>query len=187
MPDSIPFLSVYAPNSNLAAVALDEHDGEEFDELTSARALLSWLALNCELDFREIADTGRYDREEIRENAIRLGYFLPVVSACAADEKAAELLTSVARGDLEGEQSATYYLKWAKRLDKAVVKRSQTPSAKLSLGDIAYPTKVPDAPLSVVVAVEETSIGLFDLDTGQPKRYKTGYLAKVEPQEQAVS
>jgi len=178
---------LYAPNSNLAAVALDEHDGEEFDELTSARALLSWLALNCELDFREIADTGRYDREEIRENAIRLGYFLPIVSACAADEKAAELLTNVARGDLEGEQSATYYLKWVKRVEKAVVKSSEATSAKLSLGDIAYPNKVPDAPLSVVVEVGETSIGLFDLDTEQPKKYKTGFLAKVESQEGTVA
>jgi hypothetical protein len=48
--------SLYAPACGLAAKALAEHDGREFDELTAVRGLLTWLALDRELDTRTALD-----------------------------------------------------------------------------------------------------------------------------------
>src|SRR5262249_31327826 len=42
--------SLYGPTRNLAGRALVENNGQPFDELTSVRALLAWLALDCGVD-----------------------------------------------------------------------------------------------------------------------------------------
>jgi hypothetical protein len=172
---------LYAPDCQVAAKALAEHDQCEFDELTAVRGLLAWLALDCGVDrripFKPLLD----DPDIIRENLTQFGYFLPVISECALDSFATTMLTSVS-GEQKNENrdSAAYHLRWAHDLLK-VAENKQSNQSPIELGDIAVPLNMKEVPLSIVVDVQSNKLGLLDLNTGEPRYFAMGYLRRIQP------
>lgn len=170
---------LYAPNCRLAALALGEQEGSEFDELSIARALLAWLALDCGVDSRVRPRPLLDDPAITRETLTRLGYFLPVISECADDSSAATMLTTVANEqNRERGGSAAYQLDWAHQVSKAG-KSNQTHRGVIELGDIAVPLKLKDVPFPIVLDVQLSKCGLLDLNTGEPRYFATDYLKRI--------
>lgn len=111
---------LYSPASGLAAKALAEHDGHEFDELTAVRGLLTWLAFDCELDTRHALDDAVDEPDLVRDNLVGVAYLLPVVSECAHDEFAADVLSAVVAEQQDSmKKSAAFHMDWARRVAKA--------------------------------------------------------------------
>jgi len=171
---------LYAPDCRLAAMALAENDQHEFDELTAVRGLLSWVALDCGVDARSALNRALDAPDLARENLVRLAYFLPVISQCASDKLATTMLTSVAdeqKGD--NPERAAYHLQWAQHLVKVAMKHRPIPS-DVELGDVAVPLKLKEVPISIVVDVQPNKSGLLDLNTGEPRYFASGYLARIQ-------
>lgn len=170
---------LYAPKYQLAAKALAEHGGQEFDELTIIRALLSWLAFDFGLDTRSALDRALTEPELVRENLIGVGYFLPVITECSSDSFATEILEDAAAERPGDVTRATYHVRWAKALARSVEKHLPRPSI-IALGDIALPLKVKGVPPSVVVDAQNEKAGLLNLDSGELKYYASGFLTRIQ-------
>jgi hypothetical protein len=170
---------LYAPSCRLAALAVSEHDGQEFDELTAVRGLLTWLAIDSGVDIRSALKQSLCEPELTREKLVEVGYLVPVITECATDKLAAAMLTSIAEEQRnECPTRAAYHIKWARQLLVTAKSHTTKPSA-VELGDMAVPIKVKGAPLSIVVDVQANKSGLLDLDTREAKFYATGYLSRV--------
>jgi len=170
---------LYAPSRRLAALALSEHNGQEFDELTAVRGLLTWLAIDSGVDIRSALKKSLSDPDLTREKLVEVGYLVPVITECATDTLAAAMLTNIAEEQRnECPTRAAYHIEWARRL-LVTAKSHGTKPAAVELGDMAVPTRVKGAPLSIVVDVQANKSGLLDLDTGEAKFYATGYLSRV--------
>ncbi len=169
---------LHASGSRLSAKALDEHDGKEFAELSMVRALLSWLACDCDIDARTALDSATQNPELTKQQLIDVAHFLPVISDCAADGAARDLLTRAAGGNDIGE-AATFHLRWAGRLTRATLSATRRPSP-VNLGDVVLPIKVKDARPAIVVELFSDKAGLLDLDTGKTRQYRFGFLASLQ-------
>jgi hypothetical protein len=170
---------LYAPAHRLAAKALAEQGDRDFDELTIVRALLCWLAFDCGLDTRHSTDRALVDPELVRENLTGVAYFLPVIEECSSDTFATEVLGDVMTEGKGDVARVAYHVRWAQDLAKSLTKHRPRPST-IALGDIAFPFLVPGAYPSVVVEVQHNKAGLFDLDSGEPKYYASGFLTRVQ-------
>jgi hypothetical protein len=172
---------LYAPHFRIAALGLAEHNSQEFDELTNVRALLAWIALDCELDKREVLQEAFNDPDWTREELIGLGYFLPVISECAIDSFARTILTSIAEqqnGKLP--ERAAYHLQWAHRLLVAP-RRKYAERSQIELGDIVVPLTVKGASPAVVLDAQTGKAGLLDLDDPEkPKQYIKAVLGQID-------
>ena len=84
--------SLYGPTRDLAGRALVENNGQPFDELTSVRALLVWLALDSGVN----AETLPRDLKDAPDSAgalvLGVACLLPVATECAQDSHAGALL-----------------------------------------------------------------------------------------------
>jgi len=170
---------LYAPELNLALKALTEGGGQEFDELTICRALLAWLALDCDLDTRTALDEVRDEPEEARENLVGIAYFLPVITECTHDEQAEAILRTAFVDQQADEANAQYHLLWAERIERAASGVRKAAESFLP-GNIAIPLKLASARPSVVVDVQHNKVGIIDLGTGEPKFFAAGFLAKIQ-------
>jgi hypothetical protein len=160
-------------------MALAEHDKCEFDELTGVRGLLPWVAMDCGVDSRIEIKPLLDDPLVTCENLTRIGYFLPVIRDCARDSFAGALFTEVADNQkAENHDFARYHLRWVNQLIKNA--ENQKPdSSPIELGDVASPTLLKEMPLSIVVDIQPTKLGLLDLNTGEAKYFGSGYLRKI--------
>ncbi|HXG70822.1 MAG TPA: hypothetical protein VNJ04_09460 [Gemmatimonadaceae bacterium] len=168
---------LHAPTCNLASMAIEESAELEFDELTICRALLAWIALDCELDTRT-AVAAAEDQEEVRDNLIGIAYFLPVILACKRDDQADAMLRSVAAEQKSREEPVLYHLQWAESVERAAAS-NRRPAEDLKRGSIAIPLKMASPHLSVVADIQHDKAGIVDLDTGEVKFFKSGYLGRV--------
>ena len=108
-----------------------------------------------------------------------MGYFLPVITDCASDKLAEEVLERVTEEQAGDSEGVSYHLRWGRQLRRAFEQRKKS-EGDLRLGDIAYPAKVKEALPSVVVDVQYDKTGILDLDTGELKYYALGYLTRVQ-------
>ncbi len=171
---------LYAPAYGMAAKALTEHDGQEFDELTTVRALLAWLALDCELDTRTALDDVVDEPDVARDNLIGVAYMIPVITQCAEDAFAVEVLNAIAAEQPDSmERTTAYHLEWARRVTKAFHEH-QLAAGPIALGDLALPLKVSVNWPLIVVDAQYSKTGIVDLDTGEPKYFGAGYVARLQ-------
>jgi hypothetical protein len=172
---------LYASASGLAAKALAEHDGREFDELTTVRGLLTWLAIDCELDTRHALDGAREEPESVRENLVGIAYLIPVATACASDDVAEQVLSSVAAAQPASiAESAAYHMRWARQVAQIFSQRPPAGAEPIRLGDLVFPLKMAaDWPL-IVVDAQHNKTGIVDLDTGEPKYFGAGFVARLQ-------
>lgn len=169
---------LYSERGGLAARAVAENGGEDFEELTIVRGLLMWLAFDCDLDVRTALAPLRDEPQEAIENLVGVAFLLPLATECAHDDKARELLLEAA-GEMKGvTDSAEYHLAWA-TTSEASAKHATDPAVSLAVGDLAMSVKMPSRWPLVVAAVEHNKVGVVDLETGNLKRFATGFLAKV--------
>jgi hypothetical protein len=172
--------SLYGPTRNLAGRALVENNGQPFDELTSVRALLTWLALDCGVD----AETLARDLKDARDNAdmlvLGVACLLPVATECAQDSHAEALLVhTLAEQPLEAAR-AERHLTWARRVH-AAVSTSKTPaSGPFRLGELVVPFKAKSPKPLVVSQVLHGKTGVLDLDRLTHKQFADGWLAPIE-------
>lgn len=172
---------LYGPASNLAAKALSEHDGDEFDELTVVRGLLTWLALDSEIDTRHALDHVMDAPNVVRNNLVGVAYLLPVVSACVRDDLSTDVLSAVVTEQQQEsmKKSATYHLTWARGI-MAAFQGKGTAAGPIALGDIVIPVlKTTTGPM-IVVDPQTTKTGVLDLDTGKPKYFGASYVSRVQ-------
>jgi hypothetical protein len=171
---------LFGPRLGLAAKAAAEADGQEFDELTAVRGLLSWLALDGELDTRKALEDALEDPEAVQENLVRVAYLVPVITQCAEDAFAEDLLQAVVAEQSETlRQTATYHIDWAHRLTNAIRATSSSPGP-VAIGDLVLPLKVPTLWPLVVIDAQSNKTGVVDLDSGEAKYFGAGYIAKVD-------
>jgi hypothetical protein len=134
--------SLYGPTRDLAGRALVENNGQPFDELTSVRALLVWLALDSGVN----AETLPRDLKDARDSAgalvLGVACLLPVATECAQDSHAGALLVHTLAEQPSEAARAERHLTWARRVN-AAVSTSKTPaSGPFRLGDIVVPFKL---------------------------------------------
>jgi hypothetical protein len=177
---------LYGPSSGIAVIALKENGGD-FDELTASRGLLTWLALDCGIDTRSVIGDLSEEPDDVRASVEEVGYFLPVVMECAADELATDILARAVtepRGQVAGRPAmlmkdlADYHLSWAHGLVRGRAQQP-TPATRLHVGDIVYPRQKEGSSLGIVVEVQGTKAGILDLDTGESRPFITTYLSRV--------
>jgi hypothetical protein len=171
---------LFAPGCGLATKALTEADGQDFDELTAVRGLLAWLALDCELDTRKALEEARKDPEVTQDNLIGVAYLVPVITQCAEDAFAEDLLKAVVAEQSDTlKRSATYHIAWAHRVTDAFNAKKSKPGA-VAIGDLVLPLKIPTPWPLVVVDAQYNKTGVVDLDTGEPKYFGVGYVTKLD-------
>ena len=171
---------LYSPSRGLAAKALAEADGQEFDELTTVRSLLTWLAFDCELDTRTALEELFEDPDTIQDNLVGVAYLVPVVTECAEDPFAKDLLSEVVAEQSETlRQSAAYHIDWARRVAEAFHGKKSR-NGPVAIGDLVSPLKVSTPWPLVVVDAQYNKTGVVDLDTGEPKYFGAGYVTKLE-------
>ncbi|MCY4056709.1 MAG: hypothetical protein OXG44_01780, partial [Gammaproteobacteria bacterium] len=171
---------LYAPAYGLAAKALAEHDGREFDELTTVRALLTWLALDCELDTRTALDDVFEEPDVVRDNLIGVAYLMPVIAQCAEDTFAVNVLNDIAAEQPDSMRRTTaYHVEWARRVTKTFHEH-QPIGGPIALGDLVLPLKVSVNWPLIVVDAQHRKTGVVDLDTGEPKYFGAGYVARLQ-------
>jgi hypothetical protein len=177
---------LYGTSSGIAVIALKENGGD-FDELTASRGLLTWLALDCGIDTRSVIGDLSQEPDDVRASVEEVGYFLPVVMECAADELATDILARAVaepRGQVAGRPDmlmkdlADYHLSWAHGLVRGRAQQP-TPATRLHVGDIVYPRQKEGSSLGIVVEVQGTKAGILDLDTGESRPFITNYLSRV--------
>jgi hypothetical protein len=169
---------LHAPAFRLGTMALGEKDKEEFDELTTVRGLLAWLALDCGVDTRHALDHAFDDPKLMRQDLTTIAYFLPVIRECASDAWAAEILKNVMTDQRVDCGTVAYHIGWARKLAKAA-RIERLDSCPLALGDVVLPVKGGRAEPSVVLQVQHGKTGLVDLNNGELKYYAVGYLARI--------
>lgn len=171
---------LYSPSCGLAAKALAEADGQEFDEQTTVRSLLTWLAFDCELDTRTALDELLNEPDTVQDNLVGVAYLVPVVTECAKDPFAKDLLSAVVAEQPETlRQSAAYHIDWARRIAEAFHGK-QARNGPIAIGDLVSPLKVSMPWPLVVVDAQYNKTGVVDLDTGEPKYFGAGYVTKLE-------
>lgn len=171
---------LYAPSCRLAERALTEHDSNEFDELTAVRGLLTWLALDCELDTRSALDNLYDEPDCVRDNLIGIAYLLPVITECAQDGPAEQILLEITGEQNDGvKESAKYHIEWAREVRKDFQKQQHS-AAPILLGDLVLPLKMPVSWPMVVVDPQSSKTGIVNLDTGDPKYFGAGYMARIK-------
>jgi hypothetical protein len=151
------------------------------------RGLLTWLAFDCDLDARDALVNDVDERAAVRDNLVGIAYLLPVLSECVHDDFAADVLSAVVVEQQESmKKSAAYHLSWARQVNRAFQKR-YTAKGPIALGDLVFPVKVSVFWPLVVVDPQYDKTGVVDLDTGEPKYYGAGYIARLQglpPREQ---
>jgi len=172
--------SLYGPTHNLAGRALVENNGQPFDELTSVRALLAWLALDCGVN----AETLSRDLKDAPESAgalvLGVACLLPVANECAHDSHAGALLVHTLAEQPSEAAKAQRHLTWAKSVHEAV-STSKTPvSGPFRLGDIVVPFKAKSPKPFVVSQVLHGKTGVLDLDRLTHKQFADGWLVPIE-------
>jgi hypothetical protein len=172
---------LYGPASALAAKALAEHDGRDFDELTAVRGLLTWLAFDSDLDTRYALDHAIDAPAVVRNNLVGIAYLLPVVSECVCDDHATDVLSAVV---VEQEQerlkmSVAYHLGWVRGVTKAFEER-RIATGPIALGDLVMPLKISALWPMVVVDAQYNKTGVVNLDTGEPKYFAANYVARLQ-------
>jgi hypothetical protein len=172
--------SLYGPTRDLAGRALGENNGQPFDELTSVRALLAWLALDCGVD----AETLSRDLKDARDNSdtlvLGVACLLPVATECAQDSHAGALLMNTLAEQPAEAAKAERHLTWARRVH-AAVSTSKTPtSVPFRLGDIVVSFKAKSPKPFVVSEVQHGKTGVLDLDRLTHKHFVDGWLAPIE-------
>jgi hypothetical protein len=171
---------LYASACGLAAKALAEHDGREFDELTAVRGLLTWLALDCDLDTRTALDDVVDEPAIARDNLIGVAYLMPVITQCTEDAFALDVLNTIAAEQPDSmKRTAAYHVEWARRITKAI-QDHQPAAGPIALGDLVLPVKVSANWPLVVVDAQYNKTGIVDLDTGEPKYFGAGYVARLQ-------
>lgn len=172
--------SFYGPTRNLAGRALVENNGQPFDELTSVRALLAWLALDCGVD----AETLARDLKDARDNAdvlvLGVACLLPVATECAQDSQAGALLVHTLAEQPSEAARAERHLAWARRVHGAVSTSKTPASGPFRLGDIVVPYKAKSPKPFVVSQVLHGKTGVVDLDRLDHKHFVDGWLAQIE-------
>ena len=172
--------SLYGPTRDLAGRALVENNGQPFDELTSVRALLAWLALDSGVN----AETLPRDLKDAPDSASALvlgvACLLPVATECAQDSHAGALLVHTLAEQPSEAARAERHLTWARRVH-AAVSTSKTPaSGPFRLGDIVVPFKAKFPKPFVVSQVLHGKTGVLDLDRLDHKHFADGWLAPIE-------
>ena len=172
---------LYSPASALAAKALAEHDGHEFDELTAVRGLLTWLAFDSDLDTRHALDHAIDARDVVRNNLVGVAYLVPVVSECVRDDLATDVLSAVVAEQQQEnvKKSATYHLDWARGVTKAF-QECRTVTGPIVLGDLVMLLKMSASWPMVVVDAQYNKSGVVNLDTGKPKYFAASFVARLE-------
>lgn len=168
---------LYAPACGLAAKALPENDGGEFDELTTVRGLLTWLALDCELDTRHVL----VDQPDIvRDNLVGVAYLLPVITECAKDDLAEAVLSEAAGEQKDSMRECTsYHIHWARGVAKAF-RDHQLAAGSIAIGDLVSPSKMSASWPLIVVDAQYSKTGVVNLDTGEPKYYGAGFMVRLQ-------
>jgi hypothetical protein len=169
---------LHAPAFRLEKIALGEKDKQDFDELTAVRGLLAWLAFDCGVDTRHALDHAFDDPKLMRQALTGIAYFLPVISECASDPLAAEMLKNVTAEQRGDGGTVAYHLGWARKLAKAAG-MERLDSCSIALGDVVLPVKGIRVKPSVVLEVQHGKTGLVDLNNGELKYYAVGYLARI--------
>jgi hypothetical protein len=172
--------SLYGPSRDLAGRALIENNGQPFDELTSVRALLVWLALDSGVN----AEALPRDLKDVPDNAAALvlgvACLLPVATECAQDSHAGALLVHTLAEHPSEAARAERHLTWARRVH-AAVSTSKTPaSGPFRLGDIVVPFKAKSPKPFLVSQVLHGKTGVLDLDRLDHKHFVDGWLAPIE-------
>jgi hypothetical protein len=171
---------LYASRSGLAGKALAEHDGHEFDELTAVRGLLTWLAFDCELDTRNALDDSGDEPDLVRDNLVGVAYLLPVITECTQDDFAEDVLSAIAAEQQDSmKKSTTYHMAWARGVAKAFRER-QPATGPIALGDLVLPLKMSASWPLIVIDPQYNKTGVVDLDTGEPKYFGAGYVARLQ-------
>jgi hypothetical protein len=171
---------LYAPAFRLAAKALAERDATEFAELAAVRGLLAWLAFDCELDARTALNDRHDDPDVVQENLAGIAYLLPVITECAEDDAAQEILADiVAEQKGKTEEVTLYHLQWGRTLARAF-SRHQRETGAIGLGDLVEPVKMLASWPLVVVDPQHNKTGIVDLDTGEKKYFGAGFVARLQ-------
>jgi hypothetical protein len=172
--------SLYGPTRDLAGRAIVENNGQPFDELTSVRALLVWLALDSGVN----AETLPRDLKDAPENASALvlgvACLLPVAAECAQDSHAGALLAHTLAEQPSEAARAERHLTWARRVHAAVLTSKTPASGPFKLGDIVVPFKAKSPKPFVVSQVLHGKTGVLDLDGLTHKQFADGWLAPIE-------
>ncbi|MFN7982520.1 MAG: hypothetical protein U0Q11_11730 [Vicinamibacterales bacterium] len=172
--------TLYGPMRNVAGRALAENNGQPFDELTSVRALLAWLALDCGVDAETLSDDLRDAGNDADSLVLGVACLLPVATECAQDSQAGALLVQTLAERPSEAARAERHLTWAKRIS-AAASTSKTPgSGSFRLGDIVVTFKANPPKPFVVSQVLHGKTGVLDLDRLDHRYFADGWLAPVE-------
>jgi hypothetical protein len=178
--------SLYGPTRNLAGRGLAENNGDPFDELTSVRALLAWLALDSGVNAETLARDLRECPEDARQLVLGVACLLPVISDCAQDSQAGALLVHTLADKASEAARAERHMSWATRLQGRVDAAVQMPNPTFAPGDVVCAVKVfPRAP-RFVTSVEDKLVRVVNLDKSDPQPVYKDYIARVHPGETSV-
>lgn len=171
--------SLYGPTRNLAGRALAENNGEPFDELTSVRALLAWLALDAGVNVETLAR----DLKDLPDDAgglvLGVACLLPVAIDCARDSLAEALLVHTLAVRPSEAARAERHLSWATRVEAAALTSATPASGPFRLGDIVVSFKAKSPRPFVVSEVLPGKTGVVDLDRLDHKHFVDGWLAPL--------
>lgn len=178
--------TLLAPKKGLAVHAITQIGARGFDELSSARALLCWLAFDCGCDLGSPYEGE--DEDDDADDAFGTdltfrGFLLHSLGEVVADEAARAALEQECDGMGEGARAwCDRHLRLAEALRK--IRRTRNPRAarpqEINPGDVVYPALVPTAPAYVVLWSSSEKAGVVDLETGTEKQFLIRYLAKAQ-------
>ena len=111
---------------------------------------------------------------------IDVRYLLPLIAECVNDDLAQTVLSNTAE-EQKGHvlNSTSFHIEWARRIAKTFHER-QTVTGPVALGDLVLPVKMSASWPLVVVDAQYNKIGVVDLDTGEPKYFGVGYVARLQ-------
>jgi hypothetical protein len=170
--------SLYGATRNIAARALAENNGEPFDELTSVRALLAWLALDSGVNAETLARDLKDAPDDARALVLGVACLLPVATDCAQDSQAAALLVHTLAAKPSEAATAERHMSWATRIQAAATVAEPAPGS-FKVGDIVVPFKARSPRPFVVSEVLHGKTGVVDLDQLGNKYFVDGWLAGV--------
>lgn len=172
--------SLYGQTRDLAGRALAENNGEPFDELTSVRALLVWLALDSGVDAETLARDLKDWPDDVREMVLGVACLLPVATDCARDSHAGALLAHTLSSQPDDAARAERHLAWAAHIEASTSHVSSEASSAFSLGDVVVPFKMKEPRPMIVSEILHGKTGVVDLDHLDNKHFAHGYLSHVK-------
>jgi hypothetical protein len=77
------------------------------------------------------------------------------------------------------KKTTSYHVEWARGITKAF-REQQSAKGPITLGDLVVPLKMVASWPLVVVDAQYNKTGVVDLDTGEPKYFGAGFVARLQ-------